>query len=1030
MKHLTFRKLITITCLSICLNTSAYEYYIDGIYYNRDYRYGEHSLEVTYMDSNNNGNAYSGEVNIPGYIEYRGSWFYVSSIGNDAFSNCKNLTHITIPENIDLIKNNSFRGCHELVSISIDSNNETYYSNGNSIIEKATKKLIVGCKNTIIPSNTLSIGSYAFNDCDKLTNIIIPNSVTSIGVCAFNDCDSLGSITIPASVTSIGGGTFGGCSNLKSIVVDRNNPVYDSRDNCNAIIETATNKLIAVCKSTTIPNSVPTIGSYAITGFNIESFSIPNGIKTIEDNALPYNLKTLTISATVQTIGYNSATKTIWLPNTPPTGYQQVSSKRHYVSNDSYTALKNSTIYPYLSSLFEVDGIKYVPVSPSERICDAIDCAYDSTATSINIGNEVSYRGISMTLKKIQPYICYDNDFIRNINIDFNDTIPCYAFYNCNSVTKTKVYTPLVIDKYAFQGCSRIEAVEIDATEINEQAFYLCSSITETTINASQIKKYAFQNCSSKNPATYEINANIIEEGAFRNCSAIEFAKITSDSIGNTAFMNSATKTNATFSCISKYIGDETFVGCSMLEQISLCDELVHIGDSSFYNCEKLLQIKIPNSVTTLGSYSFAGCTSLTDVNIGNSILHIKDYTFADCKILPTITIPNNVISIGNYAFSGCKSLADVTITESKSFLSLGSNGADPLFGDCPLKSIYIGRDITYNTSSEYGYSPFYNNTTLETVIISGLETEISYNEFYNCSNLKNMTIGNRVTTIGKQGFAKCSSLQSIVIPESVELINESAFSDCSSLKEIIVPYSVNSIGDYVFGGCSSLTYVSFADRETELSLGSNGSSPLFVDCPLKSVYIGGNITYPTSSSKGYSPFYRNLSLETVTITDKETEISKNEFYGCSALKNISMGDGVESIGNWAFSGCSSLDYFEFGSGMKTIGEEAFSDCTAMTKLISHSTIPPTCGTQALDDINKWLCELYIPEESMSAYQSADQWKEFFFVTTNIEKLDSSDVLLQEVARYDIHGRLLSEPTQGINIVIYSDGTTRKEFVK
>ena len=134
MKHLIFRKLIIITCLLICINASAYEYYIDGIYYNRDYRYGEHSLEVTYMDSNNNGNAYSGEVNIPGYIEYRGSWFYVRSIGNDAFSNCKNLTHITIPENIDLIKNNSFRGCHELVSISIDSNNETYYSEGNSII--------------------------------------------------------------------------------------------------------------------------------------------------------------------------------------------------------------------------------------------------------------------------------------------------------------------------------------------------------------------------------------------------------------------------------------------------------------------------------------------------------------------------------------------------------------------------------------------------------------------------------------------------------------------------------------------------------------------------------------------------------------------------------------------------------------------------------------------------------------------------------------------------------------------------------
>ena len=92
-------------------------------------------------------------------------------------------------------------------------------------------------------------------------------------------------------------------------------------------------------------------------------------------------------------------------------------------------------------------------------------------------------------------------------------------------------------------------------------------------------------------------------------------------------------------------------------------------------------------------------------------------------------------------------------------------------------------------------------------------------------------------------------------------------------------------------------------------------------------------------------------------------------------------GDGVESIGNWAFSGCSSLDYFSFGSGMKTIGEEAFSDCTAMTKLISNTTTPPTCGTQALDDINKWTCELFVPAASIAKYQAADQWKEFFFIS-------------------------------------------------
>ena len=152
------------------------------------------------------------------------------------------------------------------------------------------------------------------------------------------------------------------------------------------------------------------------------------------------------------------------------------------------------------------------------------------------------------------------------------------------------------------------------------------------------------------------------------------------------------------------------------------------------------------------------------------------------------------------------------------------------------------------------------------------------------------------------------------------------------------------------------------------------------MESSLDYVYIGGNISYSTSSSYGYSPFYRNTSLRSVVITDKEEEISDNEFYGCTNLKNVSIGSNVKKIGNWAFSGCSNLDYFSFGKSVESIGEEAFSDCVNMTQLISHAVTPPTCGTQALDDINKWNCTLKIPEGTNSAYMAANQWKEFFFI--------------------------------------------------
>ena len=111
-----------------------------------------------------------------------------------------------------------------------------------------------------------------------------------------------------------------------------------------------------------------------------------------------------------------------------------------------------------------------------------------------------------------------------------------------------------------------------------------------------------------------------------------------------------------------------------------------------------------------------------------------------------------------------------------------------------------------------------------------------------------------------------------------------------------------------------------------------------------------------------------------------EETIYDNEFYGCTALKRVAIGDSVRTIGNWAFSGCSSLDYFAFGNSVESIGNEAFSDCTAVTSIISRAMTPPTCGSEALDDIDKWSCTLFVPEGYTDTYMAADQWKDFFFV--------------------------------------------------
>ncbi len=373
----------------------------------------------------------------------------------------------------------------------------------------------------------------------------------------------------------------------------------------------------------------------------------------------------------------------------------------------------------------------------------------------------------------------------------------------------------------------------------------------------------------------------------------------------------------------------------------------------------------------------FCGCNSLETCKLGDEVTRINGSSFKNCAKLKEIFIPNSVDLIGEYAFLGCTEM-------------------------------------------------------ISTIIGDGTK-DIYQNAFRDCASLETVIIGNNTENIGNSAFSGCLSLTKIVIGNHVKQIKDNAFQDCSSLLQIDIPASVTTINNYVFYGCNNLATVLIANRESELKLGSNGSNPLFSSCPLDSVYIGGNITYNTSKNAGYSPFYRNTSLRTIHITDKETEISENEFYGCTNLKNVRIGDGVTTIGNWAFSGCSSIDYFSFGSKVEKIGQEAFSDCTAMTQLYSSAKTPPVCGSQALDDINKWNCTLYVPSGSVADYQAASQWKEFFFINEIITKIndtttDSFDTKdIREI--YDLQGKKRDTLQPGLNIIRMNDGTTKKIMV-
>ena len=328
MKRLKFHRAIVAIAMMLIgwLPSFAHDFEVNGIFYNKT---SDNTVAVTFKGYDYSySDEYLGNVVIPSSVNYNGTTYSVTSIGERAFSSCIGLTSIEIPNSVTSLGDYAFSWCDSLTSIVVDAGNSKYDSRNdcNAIIETASNTLIAGCQNTIIPNSVTSIGDYAFADCSGLTSIEIPNSVISIGECAFEGCESLKyvelgqtveyigfgafcecgytSITIPSSVIYIGDEAFVDCWNLISIKVDDQNKVYDSRENCNAIIETATNVLIAGCINTKIPNTVTTIGQYAFVCCDIVSISIPNSVESIEESAFEEcNLASISIPNSVVYIG-------------------------------------------------------------------------------------------------------------------------------------------------------------------------------------------------------------------------------------------------------------------------------------------------------------------------------------------------------------------------------------------------------------------------------------------------------------------------------------------------------------------------------------------------------------------------------------------------------------------------------------------------------------------------------------------------------------------------------------------------------
>ncbi len=343
-----------------CL-TSAHDFEVDGIYYNITSEENR-TVEVTAPSDkkvvDGGYKSYKDVVFIPEKVSYDGKEYTVTAIGERAFEYNYELLSVVMPNTIRSIKEFAFNGCINLKSLTlssevseigdyafmglsslehlaVDCHNKTFDSRGdcNAIIRTRTNTLLVGCKATVIPDGVEVIAGNAFISCQDSSiepfELNFPPSVEIIEPFAFNCCYPLSAVTfseglrrigrwafmgtsiecleIPASVTEIDEQAFISCDSLKVIKVRKGNKVYDSRKGCNAIIESATGRLLRGSEGTTIvPDGVKVISSCAFYGSKIKKIKLPSSLETIERGAFMCckELKKLVIPGSVRRIHY------------------------------------------------------------------------------------------------------------------------------------------------------------------------------------------------------------------------------------------------------------------------------------------------------------------------------------------------------------------------------------------------------------------------------------------------------------------------------------------------------------------------------------------------------------------------------------------------------------------------------------------------------------------------------------------------------------------------------------------------------
>lgn len=958
-----FMRLALVTWLfvqSVLVNASTK---IGELYYNLNTT--DRTATVTYETTDaTNYSSLSSNVTIPATVTYNDVPFTVTTIADQAFAKCTSLESISIPGTVTQVGTVSsysmscspFDDCTSLKSVRFEDGDqlislgayygnyspgilfrscpleEVYigrnitYSNYNSNAkpyEKSTfynqsklAKVTISSTVTEIPaylfyknsSLTLTtlpkvrkIGDYAFYNCSKLTTLNLGQDLEEIGKQAFDGCSNITKLTLPDAITAIGDWAFYQCSSITEVTVGRNLKSIGTGAFCGC------SSLTAIV----LPDGFTTMGALAFENCRkLTVASLGKSLTAVPERAFKncIALSEMDIPGTTVSIGnqafYNDST------------IATISMKEGLETIGSEVFFNNSGI-----TTFSIPGtVTSIGQNSFYGCTNTLTLRFEDGDKILTLDNSGCRSRKIENITETSSYTARYYDYFydcpikslylgRNLKYQYRDKVRMYYWIDGKWKGKDRASAPFV-------GSTTLKKVTI-GEKVRFVYNHLCDD------------------CDKITSMTFPDGFVSIYGHAFANCDKLA-----------TVFFKEST------------------------------EHKLDVGDAAFENCIALTNITFPGQLSSLGNSALQGCTKLKDIIFNNNDkyepeLTIGNYAFAQCYPVATLTFPGRLISIGNYAFSGCSYLTDMTFKDSPKAVSLGYGAYNSesklydsylsLLANSNLEKLYIGRNMEYKATRDYGYSPFYNQSFLSDVRFSQAGTVTYCKDYllYMVGKCQTLTLPESLVTIGNSTFRGMGSLAAIVIPNSVTTIGtyafaddkkmlsaklstscawlkEGLFSNCDMLQAIVVPPVVTKMGAKMFAYCKSLSSVNFEDGTDLIDMGYGASQNdygLFRDCPVGTLYLGRWLSYNTEKPSR-SPFYSIFALKNLTFGKNVSVVDKYMFSYCTGLEEVYLPDNITSVGLWGFRGCTALKSVRLSEKLSQVSDYGFSECKSLDNVI------------------------------------------------------------------------------------------------